>query len=1648
MKKFLKGINKDVEKVDQLPATYRDALNANVNFIKGAISNENGNIRIGDNFGDVVGQINLSDDSILVFAIDQNNISGILLVNTIAKTIAILYIDEALDFNVKNPIEATSKINANGEILVYFTDNAYEEITTDAYTYVNRNNPPRVFNVTAQQNYLKEPGSIPTILYGSPEYNVDKLNLFMHTGITPRIDGVQINEGGGLSTASYHLAIAYADENYNETNYMIVSNPVSIVAQAENVIPIESMIGNQRGTQTKKSITWKVRVYSETNYKYIQPAIIRVEGGAEGIEAREVFKLEPIEHPKEDKVMDITHTGIENYATSALEEIVIGRSTYLTAKTLSQSDNRLYLANVKSRPDIGYQKFANAIEVEAVTEEKSNFDPRIFDTVSLNQGYARMLKAAGTYTTPYLIFEDYITEVIRPLQEGADRGYRDANNIFKKKSFRRNEVYALYISFVLKDGTETYGYHIPGRKAKNIIPTDGLPEQSEIVNLSTLGADSENYLGATVTEILSTVPDAKAYQIYDTTLSNLENETVNIGYWENENEQYPNTDDFDIWTVDASGNPVNTGQSLRNQNVRHHKMPSNHRAEFSHVVRNVQFSNPNNYENAGNNGRVEFNETIRFLGVKIKNIRIPKEILNEVQEYRIYYAKRKDEDKTVVGSGVPAPGHPRYAVSLTPSIDVAINSSTYPAFYMKGEFATLPADTSYSLINNPQWLNTSYQKFYGFSTFKIHDFSMLRQEENVSNITHIDVQYILTCRHFRGGPHQYKSADGLVDNEGYNDLGWLHPNLSNTADPNDDDQAVRAWLTSLLFANVYSSLDQGDIDVGARINGIYHKAQWFLSDRRSVLSVDPDSKIYLPGLRNFEDSRSASFKGARYLLNAIGETAIALGLSSGLPALTGFHPSGVDFQLYLDGIDGNYFDIALGWHSNNQGYLNIYHVQNGLGDSGNYVLNDNNAYRHGKPNVYLINMCSYKTDVFKPFDRQELVWTGHSQKILNPNLDTGIVEPDSIGYNIDELELSESFNYYLGAESTNVFGGDTFITRFSVRTTSMESTWTSYQSSIPFDLDPNSGTFGYTGEFLIAAGENFLDSIFDWDPDFGTRWRSQNTTPVSSLISYICETDDNINFRHAFDTERGIDSLNAKFFDYYNAASVIFESPEKDYTKRDNLLYESHYSAVQNIKTPQPFPKKQIQIYKFPTRIIRSEISQNQISDRYRNYLALEYRDIPEESGNIWKLTELKSILYIQSELSLYVTRGREQMQIGANNVFIGSGNIFEQPPSKITEADIGVAGTTSQFAAIRTPMGYFFVSKKERKVYLLGGEGLSPISSLGMTKFFRDNIPYALEEYGLNPNLNYTDINFDAPTQYFGFVSIYDPVFERIILTKNELVPTQLFINQYTNGDIYFDEEVGAYKSVAITSVDNTPTYDNTRFFTRKGWTVSYSPNVQAWTSRHSYVPKLYTSTNKDFYSYLNGVWEHNDQANPCNFYGDLYNFEFEYIINDSPGDAKIFSSIYYWADIFTYNNKLSDYERHTTPGFTSYYVYNTTQISGRADDINYLSNARLTDRIWNINDFRDMSRTTTLVGDDLVTGIPNVQDSFTTGVEAVQNNVTMFLEEGVPNINYINVNKPWYEHKRFVDHFVGVRLICSNIDKRLINLYGAGAKYRKSYR
>ena len=46
----------------------------------------------------------------------------------------------------------------------------------------------------------------------------------------------------------------------------------------------------------------------------------------------------------------------------------------------------------------------------------------------------------------------------------ASQSYRYIPNSTEWKGYQRDEVYAFYIAFVLRDGSMSYAYHIPGRE--------------------------------------------------------------------------------------------------------------------------------------------------------------------------------------------------------------------------------------------------------------------------------------------------------------------------------------------------------------------------------------------------------------------------------------------------------------------------------------------------------------------------------------------------------------------------------------------------------------------------------------------------------------------------------------------------------------------------------------------------------------------------------------------------------------------------------------------------------------------------------------------------------------------------------------------------------------------------------------------------------------------------------------------------------------------------------------------------------------------------------------------------------------------------------------------------------------------------------
>ncbi len=1992
MKKLGKGMFKDTARVDQPEGTMRDALNANINLQKGSISNEWGTTEYPANANfRVIGRAVLDNDVIVLFGQEVRQVlveegppevyetqyfDQIRTLDTRNQEVIVLYENNNMNFQLSHPIVTTHRKNQANEYLVYFTDGYKEE--EEIYTgfeYVTTHNPPRVINVTKQQEWRFRGGFVNQLYNRANSHH--KLQLIPRIGAHSTFDDVAILQGGQLPCAAYYLAIAYADRDGLETNYFAVSNPVYIVPSPENTLPTSIQIGAEGGTPTSKSIRWKVDVPEDVDYEMLQPSVIKVQKTAVT-----ATKLKPMNLNRGGSVL-VTYTGGEDSASIAVEDIVVDNVNYITADALNQLDNRLYLGNVTTNKDIGFQPFAHYIQVSPVVEQVQNFNPRVYDTFILNEGYVQMLQdwhanhphqflrnygslgnGSGTsYGTGVAnsYSPGYMETMLQWMKEGpldTRKGYRNPNYYYKRKSYRRGEVYAFYISFVLNDGTETYAYHIPGRYPMCIdtaVTGSQTSQQFEVCEDQDVTKNPEaiaSAFGLRPSEFIEHHTDSNVYQVTDTSYQVNGN---GMGYWSNKNETYPTTRDFLQGQIDAEGRvTLDPDLSLSGENVRHHKMPGNHgaysyvnretghpvesngtvRGFFNEQLAKVSGGGMNTIQNTGGDTRgIVQRETVNLLGIKLSNIRIPREILSQVQGYKVYYAKREDKDRTVVGQDIAIPGHPRLASVDKQNLEEAISGPYKKAFYMYGGLDHTDQSTV-DTLGTWKDVNVADQRYLSHPVFKMHDMHMLRKRKDLTSITHVQAQYGVIFRMFSGGPGVYankalkskvwdgiksfdtdallssmatgvpnyitrNSEDGLKPHEAeattFPSLGWVSPEMRNTVDffwfdPKHEDEyqnsikkqlfgesrvldisdvhegeiygtfkndggtqkhegtndgvdlkpakrarkyrrgedltqpangdydskaeqllavkakeaRVRAWYTSTMLASAYLSpsiclgshnvIKAGDYKVTAPatiLGTVYAGLNYFwdnaqFSDNALSLVVEPTSKILLHGRDDYHSPDSSSFKGAHILYNRAGETSHAFGLVSGLPALRGHMPawqyshiaetegenSGnragltrwgeADQWLYPDAFKdhipmayqmyGFSTSHAQSWYiSQNGGNLYSPFDYQGL----KYRLSDTNQYL-GMPMAWLLNVCAIRANVFEPFDQQNLVYTGHYTPLNDIDLVTGEAND---GYFFD--------NYYTGADSRDIFGGDTYITRNTFRTTSqsyghaywranrwygdpvassqiaeasavgglLDTIWEFFtgdespqdqsqevgdfisnamndydwlfgqgrmQSDLPSNLNklslsPGYDRFGTTNGSPIwdaakggldqqaidsedytpqSIADGFLDVITDsWN------WVKGDVNPVSTLFSVMVENDDLLEWRHVDDVERG---ESTKLFDYHTAHSLIFTPPTDDYTNPDKILYEDHLSSLQDIKVTAPYPvySELTKVQTFPNRVVRSDVDSGSLADGFRKFRALEYKDIPGHRGSIKNLFDLGNNLYIHTERSLFVTGGKEELQLDAVNAFIGSGNIFARDPDEAMQADAGYAGTTSRHCHITTPYGHFYINYRDKKFYGVGPQGIQDITA-GMEIWLRDNIPFIVEEYGINLESEDAINNgfyVDATTELtvpIGFTMGYDPLFKRILITKHEPVPTQQFLEDFFAGNIVIvnnipelingcgefdpgpfpedDEDFsarGQQRSFRPEGVEfcGPIGFGNPTYFTQGGWTISYYPEGKMWGSRHSYRPRLYTNTSEFLVSFSDDrSWEHTNKENPGRFYGELYNFEVEFIDNTGAADSKLFSNMFYWAESFLPDqNSVSESFRISNPVFDEFYAYNSTQITGLPTTINYLNNARLVDRIWYVNEIRDLSVQQELVGGALITGTENVAGNITTSVTVHPQNITMFTEEGVVNNNYVNVNKEWYNRRKMIDHYLGVRLIKDNTNRNLVHLYAVGTKFRKSFR
>jgi hypothetical protein len=324
--------------------------------------------------------------------------------------------------------------------------------------------------------------------------------------------------------------------------------------------------------------------------------------------------------------------------------------------------------------------------------------------------------------------------------------------------------------------------------------------------------------------------------------------------------------------------------------------------------------------------------------------------------------------------------------------------------------------------------------------------------------------------------------------------------------------------------------------------------------------------------------------------------------------------------------------------------------------------------------------------------------------------------------------------------------------------------------------------------------------------------------------------------------------------------------------------------------------------------------------------------------------------------------------------VTIGDGGLFSQPMQAVTNVDVSYQYGSCQntYGVVSTPAGIFFVSQDQGKIFSMGGgSGLEEISNIGMKFWFSRYLPSNLKKY--YPNI---DI-LDNPVIGAGILTVYDNINQIVYFTKKDYIPkdpsilyspengfytTRGSATQTIPGGSHYECPIGPYslfgtycqhletqEYVPAILVEDPPVvidvpaiqYINVcdpAYFEDVSFTVSYDIKNKQWLSFHDWHPTTMIPSRTHFLSAKTGcgpeavtsLWRHNNSFTSfCNFYGQDYPFEVEYVAATGTTTTSL-KSMEYLLEAYRYKENGQDKFHVLDFNFDRAIVYNSEQISG----------------------------------------------------------------------------------------------------------------------
>jgi len=474
--KPIAGINRDVNPIDQPENTMRYAENGIISEKTGLAEGVQNNLSF-DNIAGVnfLGWV-LGSYYIYIFGYDLNDHQGVIyrMDPKEKETKELIIVDIAnileLDHEAGYSEGILDPEYKENKILQFVYQQDFESHDVIVFAGQVR---PKLIDIGAileDGNYVPP---APVDISGTG-YKTNDFLLFPEGGMF-NPDATALDTGGNVASGAWMFLYRYVYDDFSTTNWSGVGNAVYISEESfSKDLSFHGDTGNRLAT---KSISIIVNTDTNQNNNIrIQFAYISIRDRVTYAGILDAKSLTDLLIGGDQAKYIFTGEAPEIDLGDNILELITPRALFKHAGTITSLTSRLYAANLTKQEEINIQEIANAI------------------------------------TTTWR------------MTQGADW----KGTALNRPTFGAGEVYALYISVLFEDGSESRGFNIPGRKI--------------------LAGDND-----------SIVDGLRRWQLYDTCTP-----AGDMGFWVNEDERYPNLPEF----------AANTDIAPYLNGVRHHKMPS------------------------------------------------------------------------------------------------------------------------------------------------------------------------------------------------------------------------------------------------------------------------------------------------------------------------------------------------------------------------------------------------------------------------------------------------------------------------------------------------------------------------------------------------------------------------------------------------------------------------------------------------------------------------------------------------------------------------------------------------------------------------------------------------------------------------------------------------------------------------------------------------------------------------------------------------------------------------------------------------------------------------------------------------------------------------------------------------------------------